>query len=107
MFQLPVCFVFKNSYTARLLPYSFGTFPQSCVRVCLLSLSPQEVAEENIILKFSGSSCCGAAKTNPTISMKMQFPSLASLSGLRVWRCRELWCGSQTWLSSGVTVAVV
>ena len=24
-----------------------------------------------------------------------------------IWRCRELWCRSQTWLGSGVAVAVV
>ena len=28
------------------------------------------------------------------------------LSGLRIWHCRELWCGSQTWLGSHVAVAV-
>ena len=33
--------------------------------------------------------------------------SLALLSGLRIWRCCELWCRSQTWLRSGVAVAVV
>ena len=32
---------------------------------------------------------------------------LASLSGLRVRRCRELWCRLQTWLRSCVAVAVV
>ena len=31
---------------------------------------------------------------------------LASLSGLRIWRCHELWCRSQTQLGSHVTVAV-
>ena len=40
-------------------------------------------------------------------SMRTQVRSLASLSGLRIWRCRELWCGSQTWLGSCVAVAVV
>ena len=29
------------------------------------------------------------------------------LSGLRIWRCPELWCTSQTWLGSAVAVAVV
>ena len=32
--------------------------------------------------------------------------SLALLSGLRIWRCCELWCRSQTRLGSRVTVAV-
>ena len=30
--------------------------------------------------------------------MRMQVPSLALLSGLRIWRCLELWCRSQTHL---------
>ena len=39
--------------------------------------------------------------------MRMRVGSLASLSGLRIWRChRELWCRLQTWLGSQV-VAVV
>ena len=42
--------------------------------------------------------------------MRMQFRSLAPLSGLRIWHCcehhHELWYGSQMWLGSGVAVAV-
>ena len=30
--------------------------------------------------------------------MRFQVLSLASLSGLRIQHCSELWCGSQTWL---------
>ena len=30
---------------------------------------------------------------------------MALLSGLKIWRCRELWCRSQMWLRSGVAVA--
>ena len=32
--------------------------------------------------------------------------SLASLHGLRIWHCRELWCRSQRKLGSGIAVAV-
>ena len=39
-------------------------------------------------------------------TMRLQVQSLASLSGLRIWRCHELWYGLQTWLASGVAVAV-
>ena len=39
--------------------------------------------------------------------MRMLVRSLASLSGLRIWHCRELWCRSQMRLGSGVAVAVV
>ena len=31
----------------------------------------------------------------------------ASLGGLRIWHCYELWCRSQMWLGSSVAVAVV
>ena len=52
------------------------------------------------------SSRCGAAEMNLTRTMRLQVRSLASLSGLRMQHCGELWCRSQTWLGSGVAVAV-
>ena len=39
-------------------------------------------------------------------TMRLWVRSLASLSGLRIWRCHELWCRSQTHLRSDVAVAV-
>ena len=39
--------------------------------------------------------------------MRRWVRSLASLNGLRIQRCRELWCRSQTWLGSCVAVPVV
>ena len=41
------------------------------------------------------------------ISTKSWVQSLASLSGLRIRRCCELWCRSQTQLESPIAVAVV
>ena len=38
-------------------------------------------------------------------TMKFWVRSLALLSGLRIWHCRELWCRLQTRLGSGVAVA--
>ena len=38
--------------------------------------------------------------------MRMRVQPLALLSGLRIQYCPELWCGSQTWLGSGIAVAV-
>ena len=32
--------------------------------------------------------------------MRMQVRFLASLSGLRIWHCCELWCISKAWLDS-------
>ena len=34
--------------------------------------------------------------TTQLVSMRMRVQSLASLSGLRIWHCRELWGRSQT-----------
>ena len=39
--------------------------------------------------------------------MRLRVQSLALLSGLRIWRCHEMWCRSQTWLRSGIAGAVV
>ena len=39
--------------------------------------------------------------------MRTRVRSLASLSGLRIWHCLELWCRSQMWLRSCVAVALV
>ena len=41
------------------------------------------------------------------VSVRMWIQSLASLSGLRIWHCCELWDRSQVQLGSGVAVAVV
>ena len=45
----------------------------------------------------------GAAEMS---SMRMQVRSLASISGSGIQCCPELWYSSQTWLGSGVAVAV-
>ena len=39
-------------------------------------------------------------------SMRAQVRSLASLSGLRIWHCCELWCRSQTRLGFFIAAAV-
>ena len=40
-------------------------------------------------------------------TMRLPVRSLASLSGLRIWHCHELWCKSQMWLRSGIVMALV
>ena len=40
------------------------------------------------------------------VSLKMQVQSLASLSGLRIQHCHELWCRSQMLLRSDIDVVV-
>ena len=44
--------------------------------------------------------------TNPTRNHEVAGRSLALLSGLRIWRCHERRCRSQTRLGSLVAVAV-
>ena len=39
-------------------------------------------------------------------TMRLQVQSLASLSGLWIWRCRELWYRSKMRLGSGIAMAV-
>ena len=48
----------------------------------------------------------GAVETIPTRNHGLPVQSLASLSGLRIRRCRKLWYKSKTWLKSGITMAL-
>ena len=49
----------------------------------------------------------GAVETNLIGPMRFRVQSLASLSGLRIRCCRDLWYRSQMGLGSGVAVAGV
>ena len=40
-------------------------------------------------------------------TVRLWVRSLASLSGLRIWFCCELWCRLQMWLKPVIVVAVV
>ena len=42
----------------------------------------------------------------PFVAQWLTNPTSALLSGLRIQRCRELWCGLQTQLGSRVAVAL-
>mgnify|MGYP007098915468 CR=1 FL=1 len=65
-----------------------------------LSFGPCEVGMREFPLWLSG------LRTR-LVSMRMRVQSLALLSVLRIWHFRELWCGSQMWLGSGIAVTVV
>ena len=52
---------------------------------------------------FLGSSHCGSEITYLTSFHEDQVWSLASISGLRIQCCHELWCSFQTQLRSGVS----
>ena len=49
-----------------------------------------------------GSCHCGSVVSNPASGHE----DSGSISGLRIWRCHELWCRLQKLLGSGVAVAV-
>ena len=44
--------------------------------------------------------------TNLTGSHEIVGLILASISGLRIQRCRELWCRTQTWLKSRIALGL-
>ena len=46
-------------------------------------------------------------KQIPLGTVRLKVSSLASLNGLRIRHCHELWCGLQTWFGSCIAVAVV
>ena len=48
----------------------------------------------------------GAVEMNPTRNHEVVGMILAFLSGLRIWRCHELWHRSQMQLGSCIAVAV-
>ena len=52
------------------------------------------------------SSCHGTEETNPTRNHEVAVRSLASLTGLRIRRWHELSCRLQTWIGSGIAVAL-
>ena len=60
----------------------------------------------SVLKKLLWSSCHGSV-VNKLVSTRTWVRSLASLSGLRIQRCHELWCRSKTRLGSYVAVAVV
>uniref|UniRef100_A0A8W4FIM3 Zinc finger protein 446 n=1 Tax=Sus scrofa TaxID=9823 RepID=A0A8W4FIM3_PIG len=81
--------------------------PQNGVGVRAPLAGPGAQRDRPALGRYLGSSCCGAAETNPTRNHEVVVRSLASLSGLRIWHCHELWCRSQIRLGSHVAVALV
>ena len=67
------------------------------------SASPGETPQNDI---NPGSSCRGSAEMNLTNIHEVS----GSIPGLAQWvkdpRCCDLWCRSQTWLGSGIAVAL-
>ena len=66
-----------------------------------------KIASDSLKLGISGVLVVAQRKQIQLGTMRFQVRSLASLSGLKIQHCRELWCGSQMWLGSCIAVAVV
>ena len=49
------------------------------------------------LLSLSGRFLMWLSRNESLVTMKTQFRSLASVSGLRMWHCNELWCRAQIW----------
>ena len=62
-------------------------------------LSLKIILDPSIKKEKKGGFHCGPAV------MRLQVRSLASLSGIRIWCCLELWCRSQKQLRSGIAEA--
>ena len=85
-----------------------------CLSQCLAQRSPRKLVlnesnynrKKKINNRRRGTSHCGLAEMNLTRIRSLRVRSLASLSGLRIWHCRELWCRSKMRPGSGVAVAV-
>ena len=73
------------------------------VKLCFLSFQQWIYITYNFLViwkKITGVSIVVQWKWIRLVTMRLRVWSLASLSGLRIWRCRELWCRLQTWLGS-------
>ena len=79
-----------------------------CINVitAILSLSLEKVETLKNIYK-GGVPVVVRRKRIRLGTIRLQVRSLASLGGLRIRHCGELWCRSKTQLGSGVAVAVV
>ena len=67
----------------------------------------KNVGQRKIRKVESGAPIFAQRKQIQLASRRTQHQFLASLSGLRIQHCHELWCRSQMQLKSGVAVAAV
>ena len=72
----------------------------------LIIFSPKYMLEKRSTRQTIGVPIVAQWKWIWLASMRTKVWSLASLSGLGIQHCRVLWCRTQTWLGSGVAVAV-
>ena len=57
-------------------------------------------------IAFAGSSHRGTVETNLTRNHEVVGLTPGLAQWLRIWYCHELWCRSQTWLGSGIAMAL-
>ena len=73
----------------------------------VLERKKKSEAEKYIKEKITRVPIVAQQKRIQLVSMRIQVQFLALFSGSRIWCCCELWCRSQKWPGSYITVAVV
>jgi len=79
----------------------------SCTPETNSTLSTDYYSNVKLKKKILGVPTMAQRKQILLLSMRVQVQSVASLSGLRIQHCHELWCRSPTQLRSYIAVAVV
>ena len=103
--------VLQNSSTSsmcglvQLLSFRASALQPSKVDKMPPPFPSEDNRKRNSLNYYWQSSCHGSAEMNLISIHEDTVRSLALLSGLKIWRCHELWCKSQTWPASGVAVA--
>ena len=82
--------------------YVYGI--EMCVGICIYIYLERESTHKN---NKAGVPVMAQWRRIRLGTMRLRVRSLALFSGVRIWRCHELWCGSWTRLGSGVAVAVI
>ena len=85
-------------------PFPPPVVPPAQVRPYLVGLSQSRIS--SLKKPKCGAPVVAQWKRIRLGTMRLQVRSLASLSGLRIWRCRELSCGLQTRFGSSIAVAL-
>ena len=102
------CRTFETPCTADKIVTSYSHIIRNCQTTCQSPMMqwPPHLDITQDVNTYTGVPMMAQCKRIWLGTMRLQVQSLASLSGLRIQCCRELWCTSQTWLGSGVAVAL-
>ena len=94
-FNSTSCRIMDGDSSLALLCTTQGTFSVVQCKKPHWCSEPDIDAHTHAINLSCWSICCGSVVRNLTTDFEDVGSNLASLSGLRVWCCHELWCRSQ------------